>query len=62
MIGDQSSISYNDVQGPAEKGEDMKPATGGRRADGSRLPSIEIYEAVVDDGVRTPEEFAERVR
>ncbi|HEY9294714.1 MAG TPA: hypothetical protein VIP98_25805 [Microlunatus sp.] len=40
----------------------IKRATGGRRPDGTRLPSIEIYEAVVDDGIRTPEEFAQRAR
>lgn len=38
----------------------IKRATQGRRADGSRLPSYEIYRAVLDEGIRTPEEFAAR--
>jgi hypothetical protein len=37
----------------------IKRATGGRQAGGARLASIKIYEAVVDDGIRTPEEFAQ---
>jgi hypothetical protein len=40
----------------------IKRATGGRRDDGTPLPSMAIYEAVLDDGVRTPEEFAQRIR
>lgn len=36
----------------------IKRATGGRRPDGTRLPSFEIYQAVLDRGVRTPAEFA----
>lgn len=38
----------------------IKRSTGGRRRDGTRLPSIAIYQAVLDDGVRTTEEFARR--
>lgn len=40
----------------------IKRATGGRRSDGSRLPSFEIYRAVLDDGVRTPAELDRRHR
>lgn len=40
----------------------IKRATNGRRPDGTRLPSFEIYQAVLDRGVRTPEEFAQTCR
>lgn len=36
----------------------IKRATRGRRPNGTRLPSFEIYQAVLDHGVRTPAEFA----
>lgn len=38
----------------------IKRATNGRNQDGSRLPSYEIYEAVLERGIRTPAEFARR--
>lgn len=37
---------------------DIKRATQGKRSDRSRLPSYEIYEAVLGRNVRTPAEFA----
>ncbi|GAA1345065.1 hypothetical protein [Arthrobacter roseus] len=40
----------------------IKRATLGIRDDGSRLPSYDVYKAVLDEGIRTPEEFARRVR
>ncbi|MFZ4892931.1 hypothetical protein ACL9RL_00615 [Plantibacter sp. Mn2098] len=36
----------------------IKRATGGRRPDGSRLPSILIYEAVLDHGVLSAGDFS----
>lgn len=36
---------------------EIKRATRGRRRDGTRLPSFDIYQAVLYRGVRTPEEF-----
>lgn len=35
----------------------IKRATHGRRPDGSRLPSFDIYDAVLNRGIRTPDEF-----
>jgi hypothetical protein len=35
----------------------IKRATHGRRPDGSRLPSFDIYDAVLNLGVRRPDDF-----
>jgi hypothetical protein len=39
----------------------IKRATNGKRPDGSRLPSYEIYEAVLDHGIRTPSQFRSNI-